>query len=105
MYVAEHLKMPFTLVIMFSDEFNDALTALAVGLLSGVSALGLEEEFVDRMFDRIVLMLLERIQKGYTYEQLMEFLTVKVGLAEKDAKELLDAVLEAMEEEPADGEE
>lgn len=41
MYVAEHLKMPFTLVIMFSDEFNDALTALAVGLLSGVSALGL----------------------------------------------------------------
>ena len=50
-------------------------------------------------------MLLERIQKGYTYEQLMEFLTVKVGLAEKDAKELLDAVLEAMEEEPADGEE
>ncbi|ASA78433.1 DNA-binding protein [Thermococcus sp. 5-4] len=168
MYVAEHPKMPFTLVIMFSDEFvhlviptsletygmndedrlyvyhtllelndriymmkfslgrpndvvnirvdldkktlgkdefNDALTALAVGLLSGVSALGLEEEFVERMFDRIILMLLERIQKGYTYEQLMEFLTVKVGLAEKDAKELLDAVLEAMEEEPADGEE
>jgi len=41
MYVAEHLKMPFTLVIMFSDEFNDALTALAVGLLSRVSALGI----------------------------------------------------------------
>jgi len=50
-------------------------------------------------------MLLERIQKGYTYERLMEFLTVKVGLAEKGAKELLDAVLEAMEGEPADGEE
>ncbi|NJE76656.1 DNA-binding protein [Thermococcus sp. ES12] len=167
MYVAEHPKMPFTLVVMFSDEFvhlviptsletygmsdedrlyvyhtllelndriymmkfslgrpndvvnirvdldkktlgkeefNDALTALAVGLLSGVSALGLEEEFVERIFDRIVVMLLERIQKGYTYEQLMEFLTIKVGLKEKDAKELLDAVLEAVEEEPTDEE-
>ncbi|ASJ05505.1 DNA-binding protein [Thermococcus barossii] len=167
MYVAEHPKMPFTLVVMFSDEFvhlviptsletygmsdedrlyvyhtllelndriymmkfslgrpndvvnirvdldkktlgkeefNDALTALAVGLLSGVSALGLEEEFVERIFDRIVVMLLERIQKGYTYEQLIEFLTIKVGLEEKDAKELLDAVLEAVEEEPTDEE-
>jgi nucleoid DNA-binding protein len=47
-------------------------------------------------------MLLERIQTGYTYEQLMEFLTIKVGLAEKGAKELLDAVLEAVEEESTD---
>ncbi len=77
------------------EEFNDALTALAIGLLSGVSALGLEEEFVEKMFDRIIEMLLERIEKGYTYEQLMEFLTVKVGLDGKEAKELLDAVLEA----------
>ena len=160
MYVAEHPKMPFTLVVMFSnnfvhliiptsletygmdesdklyvyhtllelneriymmkfslgkpndsvnirvdldkaslskEEFNDALTALAIGLLSGVSALGLEEEFVEKMFDRIIEMLLERIEKGYTYEQLMEFLTVKVGLDEKEAKEILDAVLEATE--------
>jgi len=160
MYIAEHPKMPFTLVVMFSnnfvhlviptsletygmdesdklyvyhtllelneriymmkfslgkpndsvnirvdldkaslskEEFNDALTALAIGLLSGVSALGLEEEFVEKMFDRIVEMLLERIEKGYTYEQLMEFLTVKVGLDGKEAKELLDAVLEATE--------
>jgi len=160
MYVAEHPKMPFTLVVMFSnnfvhliiptsletcgmdesdklyvyhtllelneriymmkfslgkpndsvnirvdldkaslskEEFNDALTALAIGLLSGVSALGLEGEFVEKMFDRIIEMLLERIEKGYTYEQLMEFLTVKVGLDEKEAKEILDAVLEATE--------
>ncbi|NJE30105.1 DNA-binding protein [Thermococcus sp. 18S1] len=157
-YVAEHPKMPFTLVVAFSDEFvhlviptsletygmdeadklyvyhtllelndrihmmkfslgrpndvvnirvdldkktlgkeefNDALTALAIGLLSGVEALGLEEEFVERVFDRILYMLLERIEKGYTYEQLMEFLTVKVGLDEAGARRLLDSVLEA----------
>ncbi|NJE01989.1 DNA-binding protein [Thermococcus sp. JdF3] len=160
-YVAEHPKMPFTLVVMFSDgfvhlviptsletygmndedrlyvyhtllelndriymmkfslgrpndvvnirvdldkktlgkeEFNDALTALAIGLLSGVEALGLEEEFVERVFDRILYMLLERVEKGYTYEQLMEFLTVKVGLDEAEARGLLDSVLEVTRE-------
>ncbi len=159
-YVAEHPKMPFTLVVMFTDnfvrlviptsletydltdedklyvyrnllslndrvymmkfsiggpngavnirvdldkkslskeEFNDALTALAIGLLSGVSALGLEEEFVERIFDRILAMLLERIAEGWTHEQLMEFLTVKVGLDEEEARKLLDAVMEALE--------
>ncbi|ASJ08165.1 DNA-binding protein [Thermococcus siculi] len=161
MYVAEHPKMPFTLVVMFSDEFvhliiptsletyglsdedklyvyhtllqlnnkvymmkfslgqpndavnirvdldkktlgkeefNNALTALVIGLLSGVSALGLEEEFIDKVFDRILAMLLERIAEGWTYDQLMEFLTVRVGLDEEDAKKLLDAVMEALEE-------
>ncbi len=87
------------------EEFNDALTALAIGLLSGVSALGLEEEFVDRIFDRILAMLLERIAEGWTYDQLMEFLSVRVGLDEGDAKKLPDAVMEALEgESEAEGE-
>jgi hypothetical protein len=78
------------------DEFNDALTALTIGVLAGVMALGIEQEFVEKVFARIVSMLVERIQKGETEEQLMEFLTVKVGMDVRDAKDLLDAVMNAM---------
>jgi hypothetical protein len=161
-YVAEHPKMPFTLVVMFTkdfvrlviptnletygmddadrayvyhtllelndkiymmkfsveapndsvnlrvdldksslgkEEFNNALTALAIGLLSGVSALGLEEEFVDKVFDRILRMLIERIERGYSQEELMEFLTLKVGMDEEEAKKLLDEVMRAINSE------
>ncbi|NPA75535.1 MAG: DNA-binding protein [Euryarchaeota archaeon] len=78
------------------DEFNDALTSLVIGVLAGVMALGIEEEFVQKVFARIVSMLVEKIQKGASEEELMEFLTVKVGMDVRDARDLLDAVLNAM---------
>ncbi len=80
------------------EEFNDALSALTIGVLAGVMALGIEEEFVQKVFARIVSMLVERIQKGESEEQLMEFLTVKVGMDIRDARNLLDAVMNALNE-------
>lgn len=79
------------------DEFNDALAALLIGLLSAVSALGLEKEFEDEIFDRIVGMVVERIQKGASREELMRFLTVKVGMPKGDAKALLTQIFNAVE--------
>ena len=77
------------------EEFNDALTALLIGLLSSVSALGLEEAFEQEVFNRIVGMVLERMQKGASEEELLSFLTVKVGMSAEDAKSLIDQVFEA----------
>ncbi|QDA32202.1 DNA-binding protein [Thermococcus indicus] len=93
-----YLRVDLDKKTLGKEEFNDALTALAIGLLSGVEALGLEEEFVEKVFDRILYMLLERVERGYTYEQLMEFLTVKVGLDETGARRLLDSVLGSTQE-------
>ncbi len=81
------------------EEFNNALTSLVIGLLVGVSALGLEEEFLQRVLSRIVDMLVYRIESGATEQELMDFLTLEVGMDEEEAKELLGAVLKAMEEE------
>lgn len=93
------LRVDLSRKTLGKEEFNDALTSLAVGLLVGVMSLGVEEEFVENFISRIIETLQEKIRKGYTYDQLMEFLTVRVGVPEKDAREILDEVLKSMGEE------
>ncbi len=78
------------------SEFNDALTALVLGVLAGVMALGIEKEFMEKVLARIVMMLVERIEKGESEEELMNFLTVKVGMDVRDAKNLLEQVQNAI---------
>ncbi|NJE85439.1 DNA-binding protein [Thermococcus sp. CX2] len=80
------------------EEFNDALAALLIGLQEAVTVLGIEEAFAQEVFDRIVWMVYERIQKGATKEELLRFLVAKVGMPESDAKKLLNEILAAQEE-------
>ncbi len=80
------------------EEFNNALTSLVLGVLVGVKALGIEEEFFQKVMARIVDMLVYRIENGASEEELMDFLTSKVGMDVRDARDLLDAVLQALEE-------
>ena len=77
-------------------EFNDALTVLLLGLNYVVQVLGLEEDFAQSVFERVIGMVLERIEKGATKEELMKFLTVKVGMSQEEAKTLLDQIFEAV---------
>ncbi len=80
------------------EEFNDALTALLLGVIVGVKALGIEEEFLEKVMARIIDMLVYRISTGASEEELLDFLTNTVGMDVRDARDLLDAVLRAMEE-------
>ena len=93
-----YLRVDLDKKTLGKEEFNDALTSLLIGLLSAISALGLEQAFQQEVFDRIVAMVLERLQKGATREELMRFLTVKVGMPEKDAKDLLDQIFKVKKE-------
>ncbi|CAD5245307.1 DNA-binding protein [Thermococcus camini] len=90
-----YLRVDLDKKTLGKEEFNDALTALLIGLLSSVSALGLEEAFAREIFDRIVGMVLDRVDRGASREELMKFLTVKVGMTVEDAKNLLDEVFAA----------
>ncbi|WP_297550344.1 DNA-binding protein [Thermococcus sp.] len=74
-------------------EFNDALSALLFGLLSAVSALGLESEFENLLRERVLAMVYERLRKGASREELLEFLVSKVGMPRKEALALLSEVL------------
>ncbi len=97
-----YLRVDLDKSTLGKEEFNNALTALLIGLLSAVSALGLEEEFEGEIFDRIVGMVVERMQKGASKDELMKFLTVKVGMSEKEASALLAQILQAMKTESGD---
>ncbi|NJE49635.1 DNA-binding protein [Thermococcus sp. 9N3] len=74
-------------------EFNDALSALLVGLLSAVSALNLEEEFEALLKERVLAMVYERLRKGASREELLDFLVSRVGMPENEALTLLAEVL------------
>ncbi|ACS91041.1 hypothetical protein [Thermococcus sibiricus] len=75
-------------------EFNDALTALLIGLNQVISALGLQEEFARAVFERIALMVMDRIEKGVKKEEILKFLVMKVGMGQKDAEEFLKRITE-----------
>jgi len=78
-------------------EFNDALTALLIGLNQVIAALGLEENFARAVFERIALMVMDRIEKGVKKEEILKFLIVKVGMDPRDAKEFLKRIIEQMQ--------
>jgi len=75
------------------EEFNDALSALLVGLSSAVSELNLEEEFAALLRERLLAMVYERLRKGASREELLNFLVSRAGMPEKEALALLSEVL------------
>ncbi|AHF81208.1 hypothetical protein [Thermococcus paralvinellae] len=76
-------------------EFNDALVALLIGMNELVKALGLEEDFAKAVFERVVLMILERLESGATREELIKFLIVKVGMPKEEAEKFIDDILKS----------
>jgi hypothetical protein len=80
------------------EEFNDALTALLVGMNVLVDSLGLTQEFQEMIFERLALMVLERIQNGASEKEIVEFLTKKVGMEKKEAEALLAELKKAAKE-------
>ncbi len=79
------------------DEFNDALTVLLLGINEVIHALGLEEDFAQSVFEHVIGMIIERIEKGATKRELVDFLVVKVGMSKEDAEALLNQIFSAME--------
>lgn len=78
------------------EEFNDALTALLVGMNVLMDALGLTEEFQEAIFERLSMMIIERLQKGASEREIIDFLTKKVGMSENEARALLNEIRKAM---------
>ncbi|MCD6524100.1 MAG: DNA-binding protein [Thermococcus sp.] len=78
------------------EEFNDALTALLVGMNVLMDSLGLMEEFQEAIFERLSMMIIERLQKGMSEAEIMDFLIKKVGMTKEEAKALLKEIKKAM---------
>ncbi|WP_456367939.1 DNA-binding protein [Thermococcus sp.] len=80
------------------EEFNDALTSLLVGMNVLMDSLGLTQEFQEIIFERLALMVMERLQGGQSESEIIEFLTKKVGLSREDAEALLHDLKKAIKE-------
>ena len=78
------------------EEFNDALTALLVGMNVLMDSLGLMEEFQEAIFERLSMMIIARLQKGMSEAEIMDFLIKKVGMTKEEAKALLKEIKKAM---------
>lgn len=74
------------------EEFNDALTALLVGMNVLMNSLGLTEEFREAIFERLSMLIIERLQRGMGEAEILSFLTKKVGLNREEARALLSEI-------------
>ncbi len=75
------------------DVFEDAIGTLLTGMYLMVKVLGMEEEFREELFTRIVGMVRERLSEGASRGDLIKFLTGRVGLNQKDAEEIVDEII------------
>ncbi len=93
------LAVDLDLASLNNEEFSDALGSLIIGSQKVVDSLGLEEELSQLMFQRTAAMAYEKITAGESEEEVTDFLIQRVGLDEDYAKEFMDNVLKAVEEE------
>ena len=75
------------------DMFEDAIATLLTGMYLMVKALEMEEEFREQLFVRLVGMVRERLSEGASKEEVIKFLTTRVGLNQKDAEDIVDEIL------------
>ncbi len=68
-----------------------------------MDSLGLTQEFQEMVFERLALMVFERMQNGASEREILEFLTKKVGMSKEDAEALLAELKKAVKEDERGG--
>ncbi|EDY35891.1 hypothetical protein ABOONEI_1090 [Aciduliprofundum boonei T469] len=76
--------------------FEDSIASILTGMYMMVKALDMEEEFRDELFARLVGMVKERLNEGASRDDLIKFLTKRVGLNKKDAEQVVDEIMKSM---------
>ncbi len=74
------------------DEFNDALSFLFAAVAAISEKLDLEAEISRQVMESLIAMLQERINKGMSREDLLKFLTKRVGMSEEEASQIVSVL-------------
>lgn len=93
------IRLDLDLVSFNKQVFDDALTALLTGLYMMVDRLELRSEFQELVFDRIIKMVMERIEKGLSREEVKGFLVKRVGINEDDAEKMVEEIFKEIRKE------
>ncbi len=79
------------------DEFNDALEKLYLATASFVKAVGWEDEVSKVFMESVTSILLDKIRKGASREDILNYLTSKLGMSRERAEELVNALFKGGE--------
>lgn len=91
------ISVDLNLSALSKTEFNDALTFLVMGAARLIEKLGLTEDLSTAMMERNAALIAEKLNRGETKEEILEFLINRVGLNKEYAHQLVEKVVAMME--------
>ena len=75
------------------EEFNHALESLYFSVMAFVEAFNIKDEVMELYYKYVLEALADRIEKGESPEQLVEYLVGKVGLPRPQAEQIVEEVI------------
>jgi hypothetical protein len=94
------LRSELDLIAIAKKEFDNVLTGLITALFLMIKEFKLEEQFNKELSERVILMIKERMDKGATKQDLLDFLVNKVGMDSNSADKLLNEIIKSTQEVP-----
>jgi len=81
------------------EEFNHALEQLYFSVMFFAESMGLEDEIMAQYYENVLEALKDRMDKGESPEQLVEYLVREVGVPRRKAEEIIKEVIAAKSKE------
>jgi len=91
------ITVDLNLASLSKKEFNDALTLLIMGAARLIEALELTDELSNSLMERNAQLIIEKLNKGESREEILDFLIHRVGLEKDYAEQFLKNVIEFKE--------
>ncbi len=91
-------RVDLELVTISKEEFNDGMNTLLSSIYLMVRALKMEDQFREGITQRMIMMVQDMIRQGKTREDILAFLTDRIGLPKDQAEEVLKEMIGTAED-------
>ena len=86
-------RVDLELVNLSKEEFNDGMNTLLSSIYLMVRALKLEDQFREGITQRMIMMVQDMIRQGKAREDILAFLTDRIGLPKDQAEQVLKEMI------------
>ncbi len=86
------LTSELDLISFSKEELSDSLSGMVTAMFMMVRELKIEEEFNKQLAMRVIMMVRDRMSKGETKDDIINFLINKVGMDRENAEKLYDEI-------------
>lgn len=84
-------------------ELNDGMSMLLSSIYTMVKSLKLEEQFQQRITERMLMMVQDMINSGKSNEEIMKYLVEKIGLSKNESQNIITQLTGKSEEKQDSG--